>query len=84
MQNLEIPVKRLNARLEGADAVAYEVLEATLQMSRSGLTKSEKDSALMILAFDSLQIVLKRMKEETGINYPSFKQIKDYIQNSGQ
>lgn len=72
-------VKRLTAEFRGDDAVEFEILEVTLRMAEVARTKPDADTLMVRIAFKALNRVIAEYCSKTGIRYPTYKAVSQYL-----
>lgn len=73
----EMPTKRISSELIGDDAVLASVLETSLQISGSKLTK---DAILISLAIKALNKAVDDCRAKTGKKFPNSDDVKSFLE----
>lgn len=76
-------VKRLTTEFRGDDAVDFEILEVTLRLDEVARTKQDADALLIRLAFKALHKAIAEYCGDTGVRYPSYKDVSRYLDAGG-
>jgi len=73
--------RNISAKLEDTYAIKANILETALRMY--GEKKSDRDSALIKLALDSLSFVYNETKIHNGKEFPSEIDVRNFLSKKG-
>jgi hypothetical protein len=75
-------IKKITATFTGEDAIELELLEKSLRIDKLAKSKSERDNLFFSLALAALQKTIDSYNKAYQLKYPSYEQIKDYLQKT--
>ena len=69
--------KRISAELTDDDAIKLDILYTTTRLN--GIPKKDADRMFCEIATLSVEKAIESYRRETGVQYPSYDQLRDYL-----